>query len=123
MVTVSNHQTQASLRGSRGTARKADEYGRALRALIFLLLSGIPSSWARPSQGGIIVLGTVTLPDGNPAVHVKVKISGQTGLNFDTVTDSSGRYQFQVPAGRYRLAASNPQDATQFTDPVDADTS
>jgi tetratricopeptide (TPR) repeat protein len=62
------------------------------------------------------------LPDGNPAVHVKVKISGQTGLNYDTVTDSSGRYQFQVPAGRYRLAATNPQDANQYTDPIEADT-
>ena len=89
---------------------------------LFLLLFGIPTLKALPLQA-TIVLGTVTLPDGNPAVHVKVKISGQTGLNFDTVTDSSGRYQFQVPAGRYRLAASNPQDANQFTDPIEADTS
>ena len=124
MVTVSNHESHASLRWSTGIARKADEYCRAPRALLFLflLLFGTPSLHARSLQA-TTVLGTVTLPDGNPAVHVRVKISGQTGLNFDTVTDSSGRYQFQVPAGRYRLAASNPQDASQFTDPIEADTS
>ena len=90
---------------------------------LFLLASGTASLSARPLQGNIIVTGTVTLPDGNPAVHVKVKISGQTGLNYDTMTDSSGRYQFQVPAGRYRLAVTNPQDANQYTDPVETDTS
>jgi predicted Zn-dependent protease len=89
---------------------------------LVLLSFGIPSLWARTLQG-TTVLGTVTLPDGSPAVHVRVKISGQTGLNFDTTTDSSGRYQFQVPVGRYRLAATNPQDPNQFTDPIEADTS
>ena len=124
MVAVSNHKSQANLGGSRGIARRAVEYRHAVRIviLLFLLLFGIPSLWARRLQA-TTVLGTVTLPDGSPAVHVRVKISGQTGLNFDTTTDSSGRYQFQVPVGRYRLAATNPQDANQFTDPIEADTS
>jgi tetratricopeptide (TPR) repeat protein len=77
----------------------------------------------RPAQGNFIITGTVSLPDGSPAVHIKVRISGQTGLNSETTTDTSGRYQFQVPGGRYRLAATNPQDSSQYTDPIEADTS
>jgi tetratricopeptide (TPR) repeat protein len=65
----------------------------------------------------------VSLPDGNTAARITVKISGQTGLNFETTTDNSGRYQFQVPGGRYRLSAMNPQDPEQYTDNVEADTS
>lgn len=91
---------------------------------LFLLLAfASVRSGARPAQGNFIITGTVSLPDGNTAVHVMVRISGQTGLNFETTTDGSGRYQFQVPGGRYRLAATNPQDSSQYTDPIEADTS
>jgi tetratricopeptide (TPR) repeat protein len=119
MVSVSNHERQASAGKSRGTARFL-----AVRALFFFFLAAFVTSpiTGLPRQGNITVTGTVTLPDGNPAVHIKVKITGQTGLNFDTMTDNSGRYQFQVPAGRYRLSATNPQDSIQYTDPVEADT-
>src|SRR5262249_39774054 len=78
----------------------------------------------RPLQGGnFIVTGSVSLPDGNPAARITVKISGQTGLNMETTTDNSGRYQFQVPGGRYRLSAMNPQNPEQNVDNIEADTS
>src|SRR5258706_15131008 len=100
MVSVSKHQRQSSI-----VVRSETAQFRALRVLFFIFLPAlvtIPIS-ALSLQGNITVTGTVTLPDGNPAVHVKVKISGQTGLNFDAMTDNSGHYQFQVPSGRYRL--------------------
>src|SRR5262245_43362981 len=78
----------------------------------------------KPWQGGnFVVTGSVSLPDGNPAARTTVKISGQTGLNMETTTDSSGRYQFQVPGGRYRLSAVNPQNPEQYIDNIEADTS
>jgi tetratricopeptide (TPR) repeat protein len=76
-----------------------------------------------PWQGNFIVTGSVSLPDGNPAARITVRISGQSGLNFETTTDNSGRYQFQVPGGRYRLSAVNPHASEQSTDNIEADTS
>ena len=122
-----NYESQTGVTWSGGIAhyRETDEYWRILRSLMFVFLLPAfvtaPAS-ARPRQGNITVTGTVTLPDGSPAVHIKVKITGQTGLNFDAMTDNSGRYQFQVPAGRYRLSATNPQESSQYTDPMEADT-
>jgi tetratricopeptide (TPR) repeat protein len=95
--------------------------GALLSLLLLTAVGSGAAALARTSQG-IIITGTVTLPDGNPAARVKVRISGQTGLSYETFTDGNGRYQFQVPAGRYRLAATNPQDESQFTDPAEADT-
>ena len=75
-------------------------------------------------QGGFSINGTVSLPDGNPAIRVIVKISGLSGLNREVQTDNQGRYEFQaIPAGRYRLTVTNPADPSQFTDAVEADTS
>ena len=121
MVCVPHSQSQASLEWSGRVAHGS----RAVRPLIlaFLLAFGSTPELARPAQGNFIITGTVSLPDGNPAVHVMVRISGQTGLNFESTTDGSGRYQFQVPGGRYHLAATNPQDSSQYTDPIEADTS
>jgi tetratricopeptide (TPR) repeat protein len=85
-------------------------------------MSVMPPS-GMPWQGNFIVAGSVSLPDGNPAARINVRISGQTGLNLETTTDNSGRYQFQVPGGRYRLSAVNPQAPEQSTDNIEADTS
>ena len=75
-------------------------------------------------QAGVSIYGTVSLPDGNPAIRVIVKISGLSGLNREVRTDNQGRYEFQgIPSGRYRLAVTNPSDPSQFTDAVEADTS
>jgi tetratricopeptide (TPR) repeat protein len=73
---------------------------------------------------GFSINGSVSLPDGNPAVRVVVRISGLSGLNREVRTDNQGRYDFQgIPAGRYRLTVTNPADPSQFTDAVEADTS
>jgi len=114
--------------GCSGLAGRA----RALILLVALLTAlfitaiqppAVAAAPGRPWQGNFIVTGSVSLPDGNPAARITVKISGQTGLNFETTTDSSGRYQFQVPAGRYRLSAVNPQNPEQYIDNIEADTS
>jgi Tfp pilus assembly protein PilF len=77
----------------------------------------------KAQQGSFIIFGHVNLPNGARASRVKVKIEGLNGLNREVQTDDQGRYEFQgVPGGRYRLTATNPADATQFTDPVAADT-
>jgi tetratricopeptide (TPR) repeat protein len=72
-------------------------------------------------QGQMVVAGRVWLPDGKPASAVRVLITGPTGISITTITDTSGQYQQQVPTGRYRVSAVNPQDREQFTDPVEAE--
>jgi len=92
-----------------------------IAALMAIVLAGVDSS---ALQAGFSIYGTVSLPDGNPAVRVVVKISGLSGLNREMRTDNQGRYEFQgIPAGRYRLTVTNPEDQSQFTDAVEADTS
>src|SRR5262245_15263664 len=85
-------------------------------SLMILALTGLPDAqrvWANPLplQGGITIVGTVTLPDGQPAPYFKVKITGISGLNFDTLTTDQGRYQLSnIPSGRYRITAYDPAD-------------
>jgi tetratricopeptide (TPR) repeat protein len=73
------------------------------------------------SGQGMTVTGTVWLPDGSPAQRARVRITGSTGVSIDVLTDASGKYSQQLPLGRYRLTATNPQDPQQFTDPVEAE--
>ena len=70
---------------------------------------------------GMTVTGTVWLPDGSAAQRVRVRITGPTGVNIEVITDASGKFSQQLPLGRYRLTATNPQDPQQFTDPVEAE--
>ena len=96
-------------------------------ALVALWL-GAPSTASAAvvalQQGGFTIYGNVSLPNGEQAARVKVKIEGLNGLNRETQTDDQGRYGFyQVPGGRYRLTVINPNDPTQLTDRVEADTS
>lgn len=75
-------------------------------------------------QGNFLIYGNVTLPDGNPAARVVVRISGLSGLNREVRTDNQGRYEFQgLPNGRYRLTVTNPENPAHYTDPVEADSS
>src|SRR6185503_9688806 len=67
------------------------------------------------------VSGTVWLPDGSAAQRARVRITNSTGATIDVLTDASGKYSQQLPLGRYRLTATNPQDPQQFTDPVEAE--
>ena len=92
-----------------------------IAAMIAVVFAVVESS---ALQAGVSIYGTVSLPDGNPAIRVIVRISGSSGLNREVRTDNQGRYEFQgIPAGRYRLTVTNPADPSQFTDAVEADTS
>ena len=92
-----------------------------IAAMIAIVLAVVDSS---ALQAGFSFYGTVSLPDGNPAIRVVVRISGSSGLNREVRTDNQGRYEFQgIPGGRYRLTVTNPADPSQFTDAVEADTS
>jgi len=64
-----------------------------------------------------VIYGTVRLPDGSLARRVAVRVTGTTGLDRQTFTDDTGRYEFrELPRGRYSLSASNPNDPDQVSD-------
>src|SRR5262245_14282353 len=110
--------------GTTWIARLAIRFAMVSFMLAVLFASGTGFRLARPLQATYTITGSVSLPDGNPAARVMVKISGHNGLSRETRADEQGRYEFQgVPNGRYRLTAINPDDASQVLDPVDADTS
>lgn len=92
--------------------------------LTALLLPSISCVQAKALQGGFVIYGRVSLPNGRPASRVTVKINGLTGLERQTQTDDQGSYQFGgIPGGRYDLKATDPQDASLYSDQVEADTS
>src|SRR6266851_6065557 len=76
-----------------------------LVSIIAVMMSFVSASVDSSAlQGGFSISGNVSLPDGNPAIRVIVKISGLSGLNREVRTDNQGRYEFQtIPGGRYRL--------------------
>jgi tetratricopeptide (TPR) repeat protein len=76
---------------------------------------------AAASGQGMTVTGPVWLPDGSPAQRARIRITGSTGVSIEVLADASGKYSQQLPLGRYRLTAINPQDPQQFTDPVEAE--
>lgn len=74
-------------------------------------------------QGGFTVFGRVSLPNGQPAVRVRVFIETTNGLKRDTLSDDQGNYEFRgMISGRYRLSATNPDEPKQFTEPAESDT-
>ena len=106
---------------SRNPARVPDQLKNifALCLLIALL-----STIAPAQGGGFIVLGLVSLPNGDPAPRVTVKISSLAGLNREVISNDQGRYEFiGVAGGRYRLTVTNPGDPTHFIEPTEVDTS
>jgi tetratricopeptide (TPR) repeat protein len=96
--------------------------GPLIRLAVVALQAVLPIS--ATAQGNFMIVGTVSLPNGNPAAHVIVRISALSGMTREINTDAQGRYEFiGLPAGRYRMTVVNPEDPDQFIDPVDADTS
>jgi tetratricopeptide (TPR) repeat protein len=73
-------------------------------------------------QGGLVVFGRVYQPDGQPAVRAKVRIEIVNGFWREVWSDDQGKFEFRaIPAGRYRLAATNPEVAEQFSEPAESD--
>lgn len=60
----------------------------------------------KPSEGGSYgVQGRILLPSGQPAVGVKINLSGSDFTNTSTQTDNDGNFRFNsLPAGNYYLA-------------------
>jgi tetratricopeptide (TPR) repeat protein len=76
------------------------------------------------AQGGFVVFGRVSLPDGRPATRVKVYVEGSSGFNRDMLSDDQGNYEFRgLNSGRYRVSAKNPNVPEQYSDPAESDTS
>ena len=93
----------------------------ALLVLLPTLVLAITQLAASAQQGGFTLDGSVWLPDGKLAQRVIVRVTNSVGMNMDVYTDTAGHYQVQLPIGRYRLAALNPQDREQYSDPAEAE--
>ncbi len=94
---------------------------------ISLLLAGLlmltPHAAARTWQTGFLIYGKVSLPNGQPASRVVVKINSLIGMDRQVQTDDQGSYQFpSVPGGRYKLQATSQTDKSLASDMVEADT-
>lgn len=91
--------------------------------LIAAFLLWLPSSGQAAWQGGFLIFGRVSLPDGQPAARVKVFIENSSGLKRDVLTNPEGIYEFRgMSGGRYRVYATNPDAPEQFSDPAESDT-
>ena len=98
-----------------------------MRALAGFALFLVVAATQLPAQSPVtryVISGTVRLPDGSPASRAIIKASGQSGFDRQIFTDDMGRFELiEIPRGRYFITATNPVDPTQYTDPVEADTS
>lgn len=92
--------------------------------LVFLgsVLAALANGANAQGGGGITVFGKVSLPDGQPAIRVWVKVEMSTGLKRDMLTDDYGRYELRgLSAGRYHVSATNPDVAEQYSEPATSD--
>jgi len=56
-------------------------------------------------DGSYTILGKIVMPDGRPAVSVKVSLSGADFTNGSTQTDNDGNFSFgNIPAGNYNIS-------------------
>ena len=71
---------------------------------------------------GFIVFGRVYLPNGKPASRMKVYLEMPNGLSRYIPCDDGGNYEFRgMPGGRYKVKAVNPDDAEQYSDTAESD--
>ncbi len=71
-----------------------------------------------------VINGSVALPDGSPARHAIVRITGRQGFTREMPANDQGRFEFRdMPPGFYRLTASDPADSSLVSEPAETDTS
>jgi Flp pilus assembly protein TadD len=106
-----------------------DSHGLLLRlawlAVVFSLAATTASAQFGQvtTGGGFTVFGRVSLPNGKPAARVKVILEGARGIMRDTISDDQGQYEIRnLPGGRYRVRATNPDAPEQVCDPTESDT-
>lgn len=91
-------------------------------ALLVFLCSMLVATANGQGGGGITVFGKVSLPDGQPAVRVWVKVEMNSGFKRDILTDDFGRYELRgLSAGRYQVSATNQAAPEQFSEPAASD--
>ncbi len=98
---------------------------RMLFQLLCLLLITINSyaQFGAPQQGGFVIFGRVSLPNGYPAVRVRVYIEALNGIHRNVLSDDQGNYEFRgMSGGRYRVSAVNPEAPEQISEPAESDT-
>ncbi|MFB3905863.1 MAG: tetratricopeptide repeat protein [Acidobacteriota bacterium] len=89
---------------------------------LVVALAFSPNSLAQRSV--YTVFGQVHLPDGKPAADVIVEISASSGYSAQTITNDQGQYEFSsLPAGRYRLTASDPDKPEIHAESAETDVS
>ena len=101
---------------------------RAAITALFLLLSFLQAP-AQIGRGPIrpakifTISGQVSLPNGQPAGGVLVKIVSRAGTPREVFTTDSGRFEFTaIDEGEYVLTAKSLADATLVSDPVSTET-
>lgn len=97
--------------------------GRLAQVIAFSLLACFSGFAAgQGGAGGITVFGKVSLPDGQPAARVWIKLEMASGLKREMLTDDYGRYEMRgLSAGRYHVVATNPDVPEQFSEPATSD--
>ena len=107
---------------SEGPTTKGAAWRWATIATIFFFLCSGLAATAEGQGGGITVFGKVSLPDGQPAARVWVKVEMSSGLKRDMLTDDFGRYEMRgLSAGRYQVSATNQDAPAQFSEPAASD--
>jgi tetratricopeptide (TPR) repeat protein len=98
---------------------------------LIALLACAPRAGAQQTQRNdglepirrITINGRVSLTDDRPATRARVKLSSQTGIGRETVTNDNGRYEFtEVPPGIYQIMAISLADSALASDSVGVDT-
>lgn len=85
----------------------------AIAAVFFFLMDinaqGIGDRNRASSGGSHNIIGRVILPNGKPAVGVKVSLSGADFTNTGTTTDTEGNFTFgSIPGGNYKITVKAP---------------
>ncbi len=111
------------------------KFSRVLMAAIGMVLAfyALPDAKAQGygdrnragGDGSYNIQGRIVMPDGRPAVGVRVGMNGADFTNGSTVTDNDGNFTFSnVPAGNYNVTVkgSDAYESDNETLTIDRDT-